>query len=140
MSARRGRGAIYSQMAMPELANKSLRNHSDCPQPHLKVLEMASPRAYYDFSFQTVSYSDNGRLVERFLQLPIAQHFAYGSANRGLTYLPLLRQSKCRLTVDPKAFTLFRPSEHPHSVATFFTRFISATRIRKRDRSVPMVV
>jgi pimeloyl-ACP methyl ester carboxylesterase len=65
---------------------------------HLEVLATANPRAYYDFSFQTVEYSDNGRLFNRFLELPIPQHFVYGSNNRGLTYLPQLRQSSCTLT------------------------------------------
>jgi pimeloyl-ACP methyl ester carboxylesterase len=63
---------------------------------HLKVLETAYPRAYYDYSFQTVEYSDNGRLLNRFLSLSVAQHFVYGSKNRHLSYLPVLRDSSCQ--------------------------------------------
>jgi pimeloyl-ACP methyl ester carboxylesterase len=62
------------------------------------VLETASPRAYYDYSFQTVEYSDNGRLLDRFLSLDVAQHFVFGSKNRHLSYLPVLRASSCRVT------------------------------------------
>jgi pimeloyl-ACP methyl ester carboxylesterase len=65
---------------------------------HLKVLETANPRAYYDYSFQTVDYSDNGELLNRFLTLPVTKHFVYGSRNRHLSYLPVLRDSSCRLT------------------------------------------
>ena len=65
---------------------------------HLKVLETADPRAYYDYSFQTVDYSDNAQLLNRFMSLPVAQHFVYGSRNRQLSYLPALRESSCRVT------------------------------------------
>jgi pimeloyl-ACP methyl ester carboxylesterase len=60
---------------------------------HLEVLNRANPRAYFDFSFQTVQYSDSGRLLERFLALPMPVHFVYGSRNRGLSYLDQLRAS-----------------------------------------------
>ena len=65
---------------------------------HLSVLNRANPRAYYDFSFQTVQYSDHGELITRFLALPIPIHFVYGSSNRSLSYLPQLRSSRCRVT------------------------------------------
>jgi pimeloyl-ACP methyl ester carboxylesterase len=83
---------------------------------HKAVLARASPRAYYDFSFQTVEYSDHGALLDRFLALPIARlYFIYGSLNAGLSYLPRLRESRCVLTEiagaghfmfydDPRAF------------------------------------
>jgi pimeloyl-ACP methyl ester carboxylesterase len=65
---------------------------------HLRVLNRADPRAYYDFSFQTVEYSDRGRLLDRFLALPMPVHFVYGSENRQLSYLPCLRASRCSVT------------------------------------------
>ena len=84
-------------------------------QEHLRLLESASPRAYYDYSFQLVADSDHGNLLTRFLALPVPQYFVYGSANRGLSYLPRLRASQCRITEiagadhflfydDPEAF------------------------------------
>jgi pimeloyl-ACP methyl ester carboxylesterase len=48
--------------------------------------------------FQTVEYSDNGRLLNRFLSPPVAQHFVHGSKNRHLSYRPALRDSSCRIT------------------------------------------
>jgi pimeloyl-ACP methyl ester carboxylesterase len=65
---------------------------------HLKVLGAAASRSYYAFSFQTVAYSDGGRLLERFLDLPVPIFFFYGSENRHLSYLPNLRDSRCDLT------------------------------------------
>ncbi len=68
------------------------------PARHLGVLAAANPRAYYDFSFQTVSYSDEGRLLDRFVALPTRCHFVYGSMNRHLSYLSRLRRSACIVT------------------------------------------
>ena len=65
---------------------------------HLEVLHRADPRDYFDYSFQTVEYSDNGGLLDRFLSLPLPVHFVYGSRNRGLTYLPRIRASRCTVT------------------------------------------
>ena len=65
---------------------------------HLEVLSRADPRAYFDYSFQTVEYSDQEKLLDRFLALPMPLHFVYGSRNSGLTYLPRIRASRCALT------------------------------------------
>jgi hypothetical protein len=54
---------------------------------HLRVLEKAHPRAYYDYAFQTVEYSDHGNLLERFVSLPVPKCLLYGSENRHLSYL-----------------------------------------------------
>jgi pimeloyl-ACP methyl ester carboxylesterase len=48
------------------------------------------PTAYYHYSFQTVQYSADGGLLQQYLALPIPKIFIYGSANRGLSYLPQL--------------------------------------------------
>jgi pimeloyl-ACP methyl ester carboxylesterase len=72
-----------------ELSAKSGRGYAQ----HLQVLEKANPRAYYDYAFQTVEYSDHGNLLERFLNLPLPKCFLYGSENRHLSYLRRLRES-----------------------------------------------
>ena len=82
---------------------------------HLTVVQRANPRAYYDNSFQLVKYSDDGNLLDRFLALPMEKYFVYGEENRHLKYLPVLRESSCRVFEvaqanhfpfydDPKAF------------------------------------
>jgi pimeloyl-ACP methyl ester carboxylesterase len=65
---------------------------------HLEVLERADSLAYYNYSLGLVEHSDHGRLIERFLALPVPIHFVYGSANHWLSYLPRLRASRCTLT------------------------------------------
>jgi pimeloyl-ACP methyl ester carboxylesterase len=70
---------------------------------HLRVLDKADPRAYYDYAFQTVEYSDNGNLLDRFLSLPVPKCFMYGSENRHLSYLQRLRESECTVIEIPNA-------------------------------------
>ena len=63
---------------------------------YLATLERgASTRAYYDYAFQMVAYSDRGNLLDRFLALNIPTLFVYGSKNEHLSYLPTLRASSC---------------------------------------------
>ena len=61
------------------------------------------PRAYHAYSFETVSESDSGRLLEEFLRLPIPRVFLYGEANRNLSYLARLRESAIRVIEIPAA-------------------------------------
>jgi pimeloyl-ACP methyl ester carboxylesterase len=89
---------------------------------HLRVLEKANPRAYYDYSFQTVEYSDQGNLLERFLSLPVPKCFLYGSENRHLAYLQRLRESKCTVIEVPDAnhFLFYdEPNHYAAALASF---------------------
>ena len=70
---------------------------------HLRVLEKANARAYYDYSFQTVEYSDHGNLLNRLLSLPAPKCFLYGSQNHHLSYLPRHRESECIVIELPHA-------------------------------------
>jgi pimeloyl-ACP methyl ester carboxylesterase len=70
---------------------------------HLRVLKRANPRAYYDYAFQTVEYSDHGNLLERFLNLPVPRCFLYGSENRHLSYLQRILESESTVIEIPNA-------------------------------------
>jgi pimeloyl-ACP methyl ester carboxylesterase len=65
---------------------------------HLEVLRDADTLAYFNYSLGLVQHSDHGRLLDRFLALPVPIHFVYGSANHWLSYLPRLRASRCGMT------------------------------------------
>jgi pimeloyl-ACP methyl ester carboxylesterase len=89
---------------------------------HLQVLEQANPRAYYDYAFQTVEYSDHGNLVRRFLSLKAPRCFLYGSENRHLSYLQQLRESECGVMEIPNAghFLFYdEPSNYAAVLASF---------------------
>lgn len=63
---------------------------------YLATLEHgASARAYHDYAFQTVAYSDSGTLLDRWLALAMPKLFIHGSQNDHLTYLPQLHNSMC---------------------------------------------
>jgi pimeloyl-ACP methyl ester carboxylesterase len=89
---------------------------------HLRVLEKANPRAYYDYAFQTVEYSDHGNLLERFLSLPVPKCFLYGSNNRYLSYLQRLRETECTVIEIPNAdhFLFYdEPNRYAAALASF---------------------
>ena len=91
---------------------------------HLDVLAKADPRAYYDFAFQTVEYSDQGNLLQRFLSLPIPKCFMYGSENRHLSYLQRLRASDCQVVEIPNAnhFLFYDAPDHYAAALASFAR------------------
>jgi pimeloyl-ACP methyl ester carboxylesterase len=91
---------------------------------HLRVLEKANPRAYYDYAFQTVEYSDHGNLLERFLSLQIAKCFLYGSENRHLSYLQRLLESQCVVIEIPNAghFLFYDQPNHYAAALSSFAR------------------
>ncbi len=73
-------------------------------------------RAYHAYSFQTVSESDSGRLLEDFMQLRVPRLFLYGAANHRLSYLQRLREAGVQVTEIPRsAHFLF----YDNPVATF---------------------
>lgn len=81
-------------------------------------------RAYYAYSFETVSESDSGRLLDEYINLPVPKLFLYGEANRTLSYLPTLRASNVEVCEIPgSAHFLF----YDDPVATFeeIGRFVS---------------
>jgi len=96
--------AHFERVIFPEIRN-SLASRQEIVGfvRHLAVLERCNARAYYDHSFQTVDYSYNGNLLERFARLPIPKYFVYGSENRELSYLPVLRRLGCRVVEIPSA-------------------------------------
>jgi pimeloyl-ACP methyl ester carboxylesterase len=98
---------------------------------HLSVLAKANPRAYYDYAFQTVTYSDQGNLLQRFLSLPIPKCFLYGSENRHLSYLARIRESDCAVIEIPNAnhFLFYDAPNHYAAALANFARnscFVSA--------------
>lgn len=117
--------AEFSSVAFPKIKSDLEAKSGRGFAMHRAVLERASPRAYYDYSFQTVRYSDEGGLLERFLALPIRElHFVYGSLNATLSYLPRLRDSRCVMTEIPEA-DHFMFYDHPAAFAECVSRAAS---------------
>jgi pimeloyl-ACP methyl ester carboxylesterase len=101
---------------------------SQYPGDHMIAHNMAlntDIRAYHRYSFQTVSESDSGRLLDEFLNLTMPRLFLYGEANRTLSYLPRLRGSEVEVCEIPaSAHFLF----YDDPVTTFerIGKFVSA--------------
>jgi pimeloyl-ACP methyl ester carboxylesterase len=110
-------GVVFPQIKKA-LSGKAGRGISQ----HLRVLEKANPRAYYDYAFPTVEYSDRGDLLDRFLSLPVPRCFVYGSENRHLSYLQRLRESECSVIEIPNAghFLFYdEPNRYAAALASF---------------------
>ena len=86
---------------------------------HLRVLEKANPRAYYDYSFQTVEYSDHGNPLDRLLSLPTPKCFLYGSQNRQLSHLQRARDPRLVIELSCANHFLFyyQPSHYDAALA-----------------------
>jgi pimeloyl-ACP methyl ester carboxylesterase len=111
---------------------------------HLAVLEKANPRAYYDLAFQTVTYSDQGNLLQRFLDLPIPKCFLYGSENRHLSYLGRIRESSCAVIEIPNAnhFLFYdAPSDYAAALANFARNscFVSNQDLHSMDGKIEAI-
>lgn len=82
-------------------------------------------RAYHAYSFEAVSESDSGRLIEEFLEIPIPRLFLYGEANCTLPYLDRLRSSPVEVVeVSSAAHFLFydNPVETFEAIGDFVHR------------------
>jgi len=84
----------------------------------------ASTRAFYDYAFQTVAYSDHGNLLDRFLALNIPKLFVYGSENEQLSYLPKLHASSCTVArIDNANHLPFH--DNPNAFAEALAAFVN---------------
>jgi pimeloyl-ACP methyl ester carboxylesterase len=95
--------AEFEQVVFPKIKRAVGARRGRGFARHLDVVAKANPRAYYDYSLQLVEYSDEGRLLERFLALSTRTYFVYGAENRHLSYLPRLCQSTCTVLEVPRA-------------------------------------
>jgi pimeloyl-ACP methyl ester carboxylesterase len=112
----------FEQVIFPQIKKAVSARQGRGFAQHLSVLARANPRAYYDYAFQTVEYSDNGNLLQRFLSLPIPKCFLYGSENRHLSYLQRLRESDCTVIEIPNAnhFLFYdAPNDYAAALASF---------------------
>lgn len=85
------------------------------------TLEKASERAFFECCPSLVEYSDHGNLIQRYTALKMPKLFVYGSANRTLSYLPLLKKSGCEVVEIPQS-DHFPFYDNPHA----FYRAIAA--------------
>jgi pimeloyl-ACP methyl ester carboxylesterase len=80
--------------------------------------------AYYNYSFQTVTYSATGELLKQYLSLTIPRIFIYGSNNKGLSYIPELLKHNMNVAEIPDSdhFVFYdNPMEMYEVIAEFIT-------------------
>ena len=82
------------------------------------------PRAVASIFRSMVDLSDNGNLLEKFLELRCARMFMYGERNAGLTYLTELQRRGVQLAEIPRSshFPMYsNPGEMWRQIAAFIT-------------------
>ena len=103
------------------------------PGDHMTSHNMAlntDIHAYHSYSFQTVSESDSGMLLDEFLDIPIPRLFLYGDANRHLSYLSRLRHSDIEMHEIPDSghFLFYdNPIATYEEIGSFIARHKDAT-------------
>lgn len=104
-------------------------------QEFAKTLQSASEKALVDYSSSLVDYSDNANLIHRFTELKIPKLFLYGAENRGLSYIPRLKDSECEVVEIPNSGH-FPFSDNPQAYyqaisdflgSVFSERFVDST-------------
>lgn len=60
-------------------------------------------KSYYNYSFQTVSYSATGNLLKQFIEMKIPKIFIYGQENNSLSYLPVLLENNVDVKEIPNS-------------------------------------
>lgn len=133
--------AHFEKVIFPQIKKAIAARRGRGFAQHLNVLAKASPRAYYDCAFQTVKYSDESNLLQRFMSLPIPKCFMYGSENRHLSYLNRIRESDCTLVEIPNAnhFLFYdAPSHYAAALASFAhsSCFVSGRRSPTAARTI----
>ena len=95
-------------------------------QKYVDTLERySSAQAIFDYSPSLVDYSDNGNLIQRFTQLEIPKVFIYGSENKGLSYIPHLRERGCEVVEVSKSdhFPFYdNPRDYYRAISNFMEK------------------
>jgi pimeloyl-ACP methyl ester carboxylesterase len=88
--------AVFIKTTFQKYIHRVKINKNTGLQEHAKILQKyASAAAMRDVCPSLVSYSEQGGLLKRFLDLKIPIQFIYGSQNRELPYLPVLKDAHC---------------------------------------------
>ncbi len=92
----------FCQKAFPKYVERIRQNTNPGLRRHADILQKyADPRAMHSVAQSLVAYSDEGRLMERFLRLKMPKQFIYGDENHGLPYLKAFRHSPVSIACIP---------------------------------------
>ncbi|MBN1761517.1 MAG: alpha/beta hydrolase [Methanomicrobia archaeon] len=113
----------FTTAALPELKRRLTHSPNRGFRNYAETLGKASERAYFDYSPPLVDYSDSGSLVRRFIGLRMPKLFVYGSENRGLSYLPTLKEGGCETVEIPRS-NHFPGYDNPHAFYQAIAAFL----------------
>jgi len=92
----------FKTAAFPKFVRKMKKSDNTGFKKYGEILEKyTSPRAFYNYCPSLVRYSEEGELIDKFLNLEVPKMFIHGSENHTLSYLPVLRQGDCQVVEIP---------------------------------------
>jgi pimeloyl-ACP methyl ester carboxylesterase len=115
----KGAGFRNLRQKLSQLKNRGYQKYVDT------LKKYSSPEAIFDYSPSLVSYSDNGNLIQRFTILDIPKVFIYGSENKGLSYIPELREKGCEVVEIPSSdhFPFYdNPRDYYRAISNFLEK------------------
>lgn len=118
----------FTKEMLKRLQRRLARSDKKGLQEHAKALQSASEKALSDCSFSMVDYSGNGNLVPRFTALDPPILFMHGSENRGLSYIPKLKDNGCEALEIPNSghFPFYdNPQAYYQAISSFLDSVLS---------------
>lgn len=114
----------FIEKRLPRLKEKVKKENKPGTDQFLKDMNRCNPWAYYDFSPSIAAYSDNGDLLNEFLDINLPKQFIFGQEDAGLSYLPKLRSSNVRVDEIPCG-THFMYADNPDHFYSVIVEFVS---------------
>jgi len=113
----------FTTTTLPELKRRLTHSPNRGFQNYAEGLNSASEKAFFDVCPSLVQYSDHGNLIRRFIGLRTPKLFVYGSENRGLSYLPTLKENGCEMVEIPES-NHFPGYDNPHAFYQAIAAFL----------------
>jgi pimeloyl-ACP methyl ester carboxylesterase len=113
----------FTTTTLPELKRRLTHSPNRGFQNYAEGLNSASEKAFFDVCPSLVQYSDHGNLIQRFIGLRTPKLFVYGSENRGLSYLPTLKENGCEMVEIPES-NHFPGYDNPHAFYQAIAAFL----------------
>ena len=116
----------FNKVVFPEIITSMKKNGNTGYHIIANNLELnTTVRAYYQYSFQTVKYSDTGELLKQYLSMDIPRMFVYGEENKNLSYIPKLLKNGMNVCMiqNSNHFIFY---DNPNEMYNAISKFINA--------------
>lgn len=93
---------------------------------YAKSVAASDPKAFYYYCPSLKGYAETGHLLDRFQKLKCPKIFIYGSENRDVSYIPLIKEKICPIFEIPSS-THFMMYDNPEAYYKVIANFLLET-------------